>query len=105
MDRDFLFTDRLEPLAWDEALRLAATDRAVLLERLTEDANRPRLFQGLHYDRTEPRLRRWTWDVTNTTTGEVLSDGRAATKRGAIRRRFRAYNRVLAQLNDGQAES
>lgn len=109
-DRDFLFgatadmvyeLDRTaannggsRKLTAEEAIKLAEVDRPQLVKRMREEGmirtDGPRHFLG-----EAPTRFGWNWWVADLTTGKKLVEGRARTKWGMWRRRYRAYQRVL----------
>jgi hypothetical protein len=102
MDHEFLPSAGETTL---DVLKRQARPRDELLKRLFEDPNRPRLEQTLRYNALLPVFRRWVWGVENTTTGKALAWGKAPTRAAAIRRRFRAYRKALAELHTEQEET
>lgn len=108
MPREFLFdatVDRVPDVFAANAINRDQLLRDLRNERIAEDPQRPRLKQTEYYDDTQPVLRRWVWEVTNTTTGEDLATGRMPTQRLARWRKHKAYCKVLAALSKAGAES
>ena len=81
-------------LSWDEAMKLAATDRDQLLERLHNQPARPLISQHYRYV-GGLRLRRWAWWVENEAELQTLASGWALTEKAMARRLYRAYLREL----------
>ena len=81
-----------EDLTWDEAVNLAKR-RDQLTGRIREAEDKPRHLLHLQY--SGGLFGRWVWWIRNERTDDLLATGKAWTKRGATRRRYRAYLRVL----------
>lgn len=85
-------------LTWDEAMRLAATDREQLAADLRNLTDQPRHDLRHRYVGGWRLWRRWSWAVVNDSAApgkRVVVEGWAWTKRQSYRRRYRAYLRVL----------
>lgn len=82
-------------LTWDQANAQAAVIAERSAARRRAELARARIRPHL-YD--VPGWLRLRWTVENDATGEVLREGRARSQRAALRRRHRAYLRVLDEI-------
>jgi hypothetical protein len=101
MDRDHLFTDLVEPLTWDKALNLAATDRAALAGYL---APRERCPLAKRMPVKTGRLL-YRAAVIDERDGTELATVRSLTKSGGEKRLDRAFARELNQFHAAEQET
>jgi hypothetical protein len=105
MDRDSLFgsdvdtSPHLGPLAWDDALRLAKTNRGALAGYL---AARERCPLAKRMPRKVGRFL-YRAAVVDERTGEEVAKVRSLTRSGGEKRLDRAFGRELHKLHDAQA--